>query len=74
MVAGRIPAATPNKLRFNGLRQRIFMPDRVGPDIGHCCHWITDITAAGEDPIAVIQWRVQFVDREWPLSRKSNAR
>ena len=42
--------------------------------LGHCCRWFTDMTAAGEDPIAVIQWRVQFVDREWPLSGKSNAR
>jgi hypothetical protein len=32
------------------------------------------MTAAGEDPIAVIQWPAEFVDREWPLSGKSNVR
>jgi hypothetical protein len=32
------------------------------------------MTAAGEDPIAVIQWLVEFVDREWPLWGKSNVR
>jgi hypothetical protein len=32
--------------------------------IGHCGRWFNDMTAAGEDPIAVIQWPVEFVDRE----------
>jgi hypothetical protein len=39
------------------------LPDNLRVHFGHCCHRFTDITAAGEDPIAVIQWRVQFVDR-----------
>jgi precorrin isomerase len=32
------------------------------------------MTEAGEHPVAVIQWPVGFVDREWPLWGKSNAR
>jgi hypothetical protein len=32
------------------------------------------MTAAGEDPIAVIQWPAELVDREWPLWGKSNVR
>jgi hypothetical protein len=41
---------------------------------GQCGPWFNDMTAAGEDPIAVIRWPVEFVDREWPRSGKLNAR
>jgi hypothetical protein len=41
-------------------------------EIGHCGRSFNGMTAAGEDPIAVIQWPVEFVDREWQLSGKSN--
>jgi hypothetical protein len=32
-------------------------------EIGHCCRWFNDMTVTSEDPIAVIQWPVEFVDR-----------
>jgi hypothetical protein len=32
--------------------------------VGHCCHWFNDMTAAAEDPIAVIQWPVELLTRQ----------
>jgi hypothetical protein len=49
-------------------------PASQGQQFGHCGRWFNDMTAAGDDPIAVIQWPVESVDREWPLSGKSNVR
>ena len=54
--------------------QRAFIQRIDRQVLGHCCRWFNGMTAAGEDPIAAIQWPVEFVDREWPLSGKSNFR
>jgi hypothetical protein len=38
--------------------------DELLTRFGHCCRWFNDMRSADEDPIAVIQWPVEFVDRE----------
>jgi hypothetical protein len=71
----QVPAARPSCEAVTRMTECIGdPPDNRRVQFAHCGRWFNDMTAAGEDPIAVIQWPIEFVDREWPLSGKSNVR